>query len=130
MLYGHFNKSLWDKIRQQDQGFFDEVQELRAKVAQIKTVCFKDFNESASSKAFEVPLYMRDNVPKELYDICYRLKIREQEYVRILKDKQKELIKQFNLETISRSYYQDVDDSRIYYEFRNRTDFNITRDII
>ena len=130
MLYDHFNKSLWEKIKQQGEGFFDEVEDFRAKVAQIQTVCFKELNESISKKVFEAPLLMRNSIPKEMRDLCSKLKRRDKEYVQVLKDKQKELVNQINLDVISRSYYQDVNDNRIYYEFRNRTNFNVTRNPI
>ena len=129
MLYEYFNKTLWDKIGQQDDNFFDEVDELRAKVAQIKTVCFEEFNESSSKIVFEIPLLLRRNIPKELREVCNRLELKEKDYIQILKRKQEQSIKKLNLDVISKFYYKDTNNSRIYHEFRNRTDFNLTRNL-
>ena len=129
MLYEYFNKTLWDKIGQQDDNFFDEVDELRAKVAQIKTVCFEEFYESSSKIVFEIRLLLRRNIPKELREVCNRLELKEKDYIQILKRKQEQSIKKLNLDVISKFYYKDTNNSRIYHEFRNRTDFNLTRNL-
>lgn len=127
MLYDHFNKSLWDKIGQQDQSFFDEVDEFKSKVAQVNVVCFKDLNEANSKRTFEIPLMLKRNIPSELKDICKRLKYKDKEYIRILKDKQNDFIKKMNQYYIGKFYYQLANQSRIFYEFENREDFNLTR---
>ena len=125
MLYEFFNKSLWNKIEQQGEGFFGEVDDFKAKAAQIKTVCFKDIADSNGQ--LEVPLLLRDSIPIELKQICSKLKLSGKEYVQLLKDKQKEFVKQAHLEVVNKYYVQDVNYSRIYYEFRNGTIFNLTK---
>lgn len=126
MLYEHFNKSLWDKIGEQDQSFFAEVDELRAKVDQIKTVCFQTLHEKGQRKTFEVPLILSKTVPRELKEICNRLQLREKEYVQYLKEKQRNRIATENSASIDKSYYKDLNNSRILYELEDRNNFNLT----
>jgi len=127
LLYEFFNKSLWDKIEQQGEGFFEEVDDFKAKAAQTKTVCFADIADAKGQ--LEIPLLLRDSIPIELKQICNKLKLREKEYVKLLKEKQKEFVRQANLELINKYYAKDSSYSRIYYELRNRTTFNTTRNI-
>lgn len=116
-MYQHFNKSLWEKIDEQGDGFWDEVREFQAKVKQIKDVCFE---ENTYTKTFELPLILRRNVPSELKEICNKLRLKDKEYIKILKEKQSRRISDANLKLINDRFYRDFNDSRILFEYEKQ----------
>ena len=117
MLYQHFNKSLWVKIDQQGDGFWEEVREFQAKIKQIQEVCFE---ENTYTNVFELPLILRRNVPGDLKEICHKLRLRDKEYIKILKEKQGRRILDSNLRLINDRFYREFNDSRILFEYEKQ----------
>ena len=118
MLYDHFNRTFWEKIKQQGEGFQAEVTNFKFKVAQVTEICFERFHKV---KAFELPITQKNNIPKELKDVCQKLRLSEKEYIRLLKDKQKERIRQSNLKALSKVFYKEKNNFRVFYAKDNAT---------
>ncbi len=118
MLYQHFNKSLWDKIGQQGDDFFAEVENFRSMVDQITNTCFE--NERASN-SFEVPIVLKTEVSEEMRELCEKLMRQDRTYIKILKAKQKKSIQDENRKLVDEKFYRESDDSRIYFAYENST---------
>eukprot|EP00795_Rhopilema_esculentum_P007153 gene7153-12809_t len=123
MLYDHFNQTFWEKIKQQGEDFHAEVTSFKFKVAQITEICFERVH---NVKAFELPITQKNNIPKELKDVCQKLRLSEKEYIRLLKDKQKERIRQSNLKAFSKIFYKEKNNTRVFYAKDNATAANMT----
>ena len=109
------------KINQQGDGFWDEVREFQAKIKQIQEVCFE---ENTYTKAFELPLMLRRNVPSDLKEICQKLRLKDKEYIKILKEKQSRRILDSNLKLINDRFYREFNDSRILFEYEKQIIIN------
>ncbi len=118
MLYQHFNKSLWDKIGQQGDDFFAEVENFRSMVDQITNTCFEN---TRASNSFEVPIVLKTEVSEEMGELCEKLMRQDRTYIKILKEKQRKSILNENRKLVDEKFYRESDDSRIYFAYENST---------
>ena len=116
MLYEHFNETLWKKIAEQDDTFYDEVTTFRQRLLVVTTACFEE-NRNATS--FELPIVTKKRIPQEMRPICEKLLKKDREYVNTLKSKQEQKIFEANRKLIDQRFYRKSDFSRIYYELEN-----------
>lgn len=85
-LYDFFNKTLWNKIANQDETFYQEVKELRRKVRDLEEECIRSLTTNHDTGEMEIKLYtnISPNIDKYL---CEKMTLKEESYVTYLKKK-------------------------------------------
>eukprot|EP00794_Sanderia_malayensis_P015009 gene15009-16558_t len=115
-LYQHFNKSLWDRIERQGTEFRDDLDNFRAVLTQVTQACFQD---NTRTKYFEIPVTLKDSVNPDVRELCQKLMRKDREYIKLLKEKQRNAILRDNEALFLQRFYREANDSRIYYAYEN-----------
>lgn len=83
-LYDSFNKTLWNKIANQDYTFYQEVKELRRKVKSLEEECIHSLQTNHDTGEVEITLRTAPNINKYL---CDKMTMKEESYIVYLKKK-------------------------------------------
>ncbi|XP_057309669.1 uncharacterized protein LOC130647730 [Hydractinia symbiolongicarpus] len=155
-MYNYFNKTLWERINHQDESFWEDVKELKYLVNSVKEECLepnRDFSSTTSlpisssdkykekvmfrnssedttvKNAFEVVNVLHQQIQVEMEPLCKRLVLSERDYIKILKDKQKQNIADEHKSMISSKYITNSTEGNFFYSVTNKTAItNTTKD--
>ena len=114
MLFEHFNKSLWEKIKNEGESFREELAIFRQKIREIKQACVR--NETSLQRLYAnkfVKGYaLKSDLPEGLRILCVKMTTPENNYLNHLRKKQKDQtetteVKLTNLTEVERELKED-----------------------
>lgn len=84
-LYKYFNNSLWKNIEAQDNGFFDEVKELKSRRQNLERECIESTTVDIETGEIRFKV-VQDSSTIDKY-LCEKMNMGEKEYIAYLKEK-------------------------------------------
>ena len=92
LLFEHFNRTLWNKIKMEGESFYEDLATLRWMKADLKSQCFTDqvSNQLVYGNKFVKGLTLKSDLPPELKQKCERMTSTENDYLAYLRRKRSE----------------------------------------
>lgn len=89
LLFEHFNKTLWNKIKMEGESFYEDLATFRKMKADLKSQCFTDqvSNQLVYGNKYVKGLTMKSDLPPELKQKCERMTRTENNYLAYLRKK-------------------------------------------
>ncbi|KAJ7389024.1 hypothetical protein OS493_034158 [Desmophyllum pertusum] len=89
LLYQHFNKTFWRKIKMEGKGFYDDLATLRSMKEKMTHTCFNGTKlELVYVDKYVKTLSLNQNLPAETKVKCERMTRQENSYLRYIREKQ------------------------------------------